>query len=235
MPIRSAFLAPASAAADKARRSLYEKRRTVDHRLGQQRAGHSFKRRQAASRGPRDRQAVRVRHQDRDQGRDHRLRPRLRSTTAACRRGGGEENAGRRFVRVGLAHLHHDDASRRRRRAQPRRLAGRAQRGRGAMDGAGAPGRHDECALYGAGEARSGVAAGRRGLQGAGRALQSERRDGGELAHQSAQPRGAIRARRRPRRHPSASARRSSACGMRPVLSARSAPTSFSRIARSAS
>src|SRR4051812_3283325 len=43
------------------------------------RARQGFERRQAAPRGPRDRQAVRLRQQDRDEGRDHRLRPRLGS------------------------------------------------------------------------------------------------------------------------------------------------------------
>ena len=46
------------------------------------------------------------------------------------------------------------------------------------------PGDVVQAALHDPGEARSGVAAGRGGRQGAGGALQSEGRDGGELAHQ---------------------------------------------------
>ena len=86
-----------------------------------------------------------------------------------------------------------------------------------------------------AGEARSGVAAGRRRLQGAGRALQSEGRDGGELAHQPADAPPPSGPRAEQPRPPSASARRSPACGTSPALSARSAPTSSSRTGRSAS
>ena len=67
--------------------------------------GQGRGRRQAAPRGPGGRQAVRLRPEDRDEGRDHGLRPRLRSPAPARRRGGGQGHAGRRAVRLGLAHL----------------------------------------------------------------------------------------------------------------------------------